>query len=82
MDQVMQVLGAVLILVAFTAGQAGILDQRSYIYLLLNVVGSAILAVIAAQGKNWGFLLLEGVWAIVSLWSLVLKTRRDRVGQR
>jgi hypothetical protein len=38
---------------------------------VLNFVGSAILAVLAWIDRQWGFLLLEGVWAIVSLWSLV-----------
>jgi hypothetical protein len=82
MDQVVQIVGAVLILAAYTAAQAGILDQRSYLYLLLNLVGSAVLAVIAAFGQQWGFLLLEGVWTVVTLWSIVLRLRRDRAPRR
>ena len=82
MDQVVQIVGAVLILVAYTAAQAGILDQRSYGYLLLNLVGSAVLAVIAGLGQQWGFLLLEGVWTVVTLWSLVLTVRRNRTRKR
>ena len=71
MGQVIQVLGAVLILAAFALAQWGFLDQKSMTYLVLNVVGSAVLAVDAALGAQWGFLLLEGVWAIVSLASLI-----------
>jgi hypothetical protein len=76
--QVVQVVGAVLILVAFAAAQFGRMDTASRTYLWLNVVGSAILAVLAAIERQYGFLLLEGVWAVVSLWSLVGVLRRRR----
>jgi hypothetical protein len=73
--QVVQVVGAVLILVAFVLAQLGRLAPSALPYLWLNLVGSAILAVLAALGSNWGFLLLEGVWAIVSAWSLWARAR-------
>jgi hypothetical protein len=43
--QVAQVLGAVLILAAYAAAQFGMWDQRSRLYLVLNLVGSAVLTV-------------------------------------
>jgi hypothetical protein len=76
MGPVVQVLGALMILVAFALAQWGVLDQKSRRYLVLNIVGSAVLAVDAALGQQWGFLLLEGVWAIVSVASLVGVLRR------
>ncbi len=75
MDQVIQVVGALLILTAFTAVQLERMRPDSRLYLALNLVGSAILAVLALIGSQWGFVLLEGVWAIVSAWGLAVALR-------
>ncbi len=77
MDQLVQVIGALLILSAYAATQFGALDPHSRVYLVLNLVGSAVLAVLAWEERQWGFLLLEFVWAAVSLWGLV-QIRRGR----
>lgn len=71
MDQVIQIVGALLILAAFTAVQVDRMRPDSRLYLTLNLIGSAILAVLAVIGQQWGFVLLEGVWAIVSAWGLL-----------
>ncbi|MDQ2632025.1 MAG: hypothetical protein M3Y75_13790 [Actinomycetota bacterium] len=70
MDQVVQIVGALLILAAFAAVQFERMRPDSRVYLALNLVGSAILAVLAWHESQWGFLLLEGVWAVVSAWGL------------
>ena len=80
MDQVVQVVGAVMILVAYAAAQTGRWSTDALVYLILNLVGSIILAVLAAAGENWGFLLLEGVWAIVTAHSL-MKQRPTRLAE-
>ena len=70
MAQVIQIIGALIILGAFAASQLGELPTDSRLYLLLNVVGSVVLCVLAVIEGQIGFILLEGVWAIVSAWSL------------
>ena len=56
------------------------LSTASLSYILLNLIGSGALATVAIIERQWGFLLLEGVWALVSLWSL-LQHMRGRVLQ-
>jgi hypothetical protein len=72
----LELAGAVLILLGFTLGQLRLLDQHSLVYLVLNLVGSFVLAVIALVDERWGFLLLEGAWSVVSAVSLVAVLRR------
>ncbi len=64
-------IGALLILSAFVAAQLGSMDPHSRAYLGLNLIGSLVLTVLAWHEQQWGFLMLEVVWAAVSLWGLV-----------
>jgi hypothetical protein len=75
-DQVAQMAGALLILVGFILSQRNLLDADSYLYLFLNLVGATILVVLAFQMQRWGFVLLEGVWALVALVGVILRLVR------
>jgi hypothetical protein len=78
--QVVQVIGALLILSGFVLAQFRLLDPRSLWYLVVNLVGSAILTVDAWRQDQWGFFLLELVWAIVSVWGLTQLVRGRQPG--
>jgi len=71
MGVVVQVAGSLVILLAFGLAQLGAIDVKSKRYLLPNIVGSGVLAVDALLEQQWGFLLLEAVWAIVSVAGLI-----------
>lgn len=75
MDQIPQIVGAVLVLIGFGAAQRGSLSPHSMAYLLLNATGGGVLAIVALVERDWGFLLLEVVWTVVSLWGLVQVSR-------
>ncbi|HVQ59722.1 MAG TPA: hypothetical protein VMS60_12515 [Solirubrobacterales bacterium] len=77
MDQLIQIIGALLILTAFAAVQFDRMRPESRLYLTLNLIGSAILAVLAVAASQWGFVLLEGVWAIVSAWGLAVASSAE-----
>ncbi len=76
--QLVQVAGALCVLAGFAAAQFGVLTPQSRVYLVLNLIGSAVLTVLAAVEQQYGFLLLEAVWAVVSAWGLLNLGARRR----
>ena len=79
MDQAVQLIGAVLILAAFVLAQQRRMATDSVVYLALNAVGAALLAVVAVLDRDLGFTLLETTWTVVSTAGLVRCLKRGPV---
>ena len=65
--QIISLLGAVIILSAYVALQAGRLQPTNRWFSVLNFVGSALLTWVAVNDWRIGFIFLEGAWALLSL---------------
>ena len=73
-----QLVGAALILLAYVSASKQRIRFDSVQFLALNTAGAAILAVVAAGNRDYGFLLLEAVWAWVSFRGLRRALRAER----
>jgi len=71
MEQVIAVAGALLILAAYAGNQRGLLDRTHPAYSWMNLIGALVLTVIAFRAQQWGFVLLEGVWMLISVPPLI-----------
>jgi hypothetical protein len=69
--QLVSIVGALMIVAAYAANQFRWLPTSGLSYSVINAVGAAILTAVAALEEQWGFLLLEGVWTLVSVVALV-----------
>jgi hypothetical protein len=84
MSQLIQIAGSLLILAGFALSQWGVLNPKSVTYLTINAIGAAVLAIQGATEAQWGFVMLEGVWSIVSgvglirLWSARRSIGKER----
>ena len=75
--QFISIIGAVLILVAYAALQLNRLRADTIAFQMLNLFGGVFLCITAVSLRQYGFILVEGLWAILSgvgLWRVI--TRR------
>jgi hypothetical protein len=71
-SQVVSIIGAALVLGAFAALQFRLVGPTHRGYLSANVLGSGCLAVAAAFEGLWAFVVLNTIWGLVSLRSLIV----------
>jgi len=77
--QIISLLGAILILFASAASVPRRMQSESALYQSLNLFGGICLCIAAVASMQYGFILLEGSWAVLSahgLWRITRVTRR------
>ena len=65
------IVGMLCILAAFYLLETHRWSSESIQYDLMNFIGSALLVINAWHGHAWPFLILNGIWALVSLRDVV-----------
>jgi hypothetical protein len=80
MLQVLGIVGAVFILLPFAASQLGRLRTQTWSYQVMNFVGASLLTAVAIEDRQYGFILVEGVWALMSVVGMA-RLPRTRPGE-
>lgn len=73
MSEVLQWTAAIVVLAGFALCQWGLWPARSYRYLICNLAGGAGLSAAAFLSRQWGFVVLEAVWALVAARSILVR---------
>ncbi len=76
--QAVAILGAGLVLGAYAALQRNRWTSDGVGYLWFNFIGALMLTIVAVADRLLGFILLEAVWAAVSLASIIRRTATVR----
>ena len=64
-------IGVFLILLAYILNEIGKITNKSLSFILLNLIGASIACLASVLLNYMPFIILEGIWAFVSLNSLI-----------
>lgn len=64
-------LGVFQILLAYVLNVTEKATNKSFVFLMLNLSGATMACIASVFLNYWPFIILEGIWALVSLYSLV-----------
>ena len=74
--QLISLVGAVVILVAYVALQLGWMTGQDRWFNFLNFAGSSLLTWVAVVDWRVGFIVLESAWAVLSLFGMLRRARQ------
>jgi hypothetical protein len=80
LDQLISLLGAFLVLLAYFANNRGWLGPRDRSYNLMNLVGGLLLLWVAVVDRRAGFMVLELTWALIAIPPLFRPRGREAPG--
>ncbi|MCB9800065.1 MAG: hypothetical protein H6757_04845 [Candidatus Omnitrophica bacterium] len=75
LDQVIGLVGAFLVLLAYFLLQTRRLSHSAYPYLFMNFFGGTCLLIASMHTGQAGLILLEGSWTVISLYALLKRMR-------
>lgn len=79
-NQILSVVGSLLVLAAYFALQRGHLTSDSRVYSALNFFGAGLMTWVAVSERQVGFILLEGTWALLSFPGMLRKAPATLAG--
>jgi len=68
-------LGVFQILLAYYLNVTGRVTSRHLVFILLNLIGAAMACLASILINYLPFIVLEGIWALVSLYALLTRSR-------
>jgi hypothetical protein len=71
--ELIQIIGALLNMGAFALLHFEIAPSSALRYLIPNWIGSVLLVASAYVDQQWGFLMLEGAWVLVTAYAITAK---------
>jgi len=72
-------IGVLQILLAYFLNVIGKVSSKSLAFILLNLIGASMACFASVLLKYWPFIVLEGVWALVSLYSFINYLSRPKI---
>lgn len=72
-------IGVLQILLAYFLNVIGSVSSKSLAFILLNLIGASMACFASVLLKYWPFIVLEGVWALVSLYSFINYLSRPKI---